>query len=137
MEQILRQGKVKKKLKVQVLAQSDRTCEFLEEQRFGLLMEKIVAIAEGCGAYHCQLEGAEGAPLSNQVYGAVGVYCYYRRLPAYHNIFRHLGEDKKKSMDKVKAKYLTAADGSSLFHASQLQELSRFAVTVDEEVATP
>jgi hypothetical protein len=53
---------VKRKLKVQVLAQSDHTCEFLHKERFGLFMEKIVAIAEGYGAYHRQLEGAEGAP---------------------------------------------------------------------------
>jgi hypothetical protein len=130
-------AEVKKKLKVQVLAQSDRTCEFLQEQRFGLFMEKNVSMAEGFGAYHHQLEGAKGAPLSNQAYGAVGVYCYYNRLSAYLDVFSYLGEDKKKSMAKVKAKCLTAANGSSLFHASQLQELSRFTVTADEVVATP
>jgi hypothetical protein len=47
---------VKKKLKVKVLAQSVRTCEFLHKERFGLFMEKIVAIAESYGAYHRQLE---------------------------------------------------------------------------------
>ncbi len=67
--------KVEKKLKVQVLAQSDWTCEYLQEQRFVLFTEKIVAIAEGFGAYHRQLEGVEGAPLSDQAYGAAGIYC--------------------------------------------------------------
>jgi hypothetical protein len=37
---------VKKKSKVLFLAQSDRTCEFLHEQRFGLFMEK--------NCRHCQ-----------------------------------------------------------------------------------
>jgi hypothetical protein len=128
--------KVKNKLKVQVLAQSDRTCEFLHEQRFGLFMEKIVAIAEGFGAYHRQLEGAEGAPLSDQAYGAVSVYCYYNRLLANHEIFKYLGKDKKTSMAEVQAKYLIAADGSSKFHASQLRELSDFSVTPEQAVAT-
>ena len=48
---------VRKKLKVKVLAQSDRTFEFLYKERFRLFMEKIVAITEGYGAYHCHLEG--------------------------------------------------------------------------------
>jgi hypothetical protein len=86
-------GEVKKKSKVQVLTQSDRTCEFLHKERFGLFMEKIVAIAENYCAYHRQLEGgAEGAPLSDQAYGAAGVYCYYSRLPAGHEVFQYLGE---------------------------------------------
>jgi hypothetical protein len=130
-------SEVKKNLKVQVLAQSDRICEFLHEQRFGLFMEKIVAIAEGFGAYHRQLEGAEGAPLSDQAYGAAGVYCYYSRLPACHDVFRYLGEDRKTSMAEVQAKYLTAADGRLLFHASQLHELNSFSVTPEQAVASP
>jgi hypothetical protein len=128
---------VKKKLKVKVLAQSDRTCEFLHKERFGLFMEKIVAIAEGYGVYHRQLEGAEGAPLSDQTYGAAGVYCYYSRLPAGHEVFQYLGEDKTTSLTEVKAKYLFMADGSSAFHASQLLALYDFPVTPGQVAATP
>ena len=130
-------SEVKTNLKVQGLAQSDRTCEFLHQQRFGLFNEKIVAIAEGFGAYHRQLEGAEGAPLSDQAYGAAGVYCYYSGLLARHDIFRYLGEDKETSMAEIKAKYLTAADGSYHLHASQLRELSDLPVTPEQAVATP
>jgi hypothetical protein len=32
---------VKKKLEVNILAQSDGTCEFLHKERFGLFMEKL------------------------------------------------------------------------------------------------
>jgi hypothetical protein len=130
-------NKVKKKLKVQVLAQSDWTCEFLHEQRFGLFMKKIVAITEGFGAYHRQLEGAEGAPLSDQAYGAAGVYCYYSRRLACHEVFTYLGKDKKTTMAEVQAKYLVAADGSNIFHASQLRELSTFSITLEQAIATP
>jgi hypothetical protein len=128
---------VKKKLKVKVLAQSDRTCEFLHKERFGLFMEKIVAIAEGYVAYHRQLEGAEGAPISDQTYGAAGVYYYYSRLPAGHEVKQYLGEDKSTSLAEVKAKYLVTADGSSAFHASQLLALSNFPVTPGQVAATP
>jgi hypothetical protein len=127
---------VKKKLKVKVSAQSDRTCEFLHKERFGLLMEKIVAIAEGYGAYHRQPEGAEGAPLSDQMYGAAGVYCYYSRLPAGHEVFQYLGEDKTTSSAEVKAKYLFTVDRSSAFHASQLLALYNFPVTPGQVAAT-
>jgi hypothetical protein len=130
-------NKVKKKVKVQVLAQSNRTCEFLHKQRFGLFMEKIVAIAEGFGAYHCQLEGAEGTPLSDQAYGAAGIYCYYSRLLACHKVFTYLGKDKKTTMAEVQAKYLVAVDGSNIFHASQLHELGDFSITLEQAAATP
>jgi hypothetical protein len=127
---------VKKKLKVQVLAQSDRTYKLLHKQRFGLFIEKIVAITEGFGAYHRQSEGAEGAPLSNQAYGAAGVYCSSRLL-ACHEVFTYLGKDKKTTMAEVKAKYLVAADGSNTFHASQLCELSDFSITLEQAITTP
>jgi hypothetical protein len=101
-------------------------------------MEKIVAIAEGYGLYHRQLEGAEGAPLSDQTYGAAGVYCYYSRLPAGHEVFQYLGEDKSTSLAEVKAKYLVTADGSSAFHASQLLALvSNLPVTLGQVPAPP
>jgi hypothetical protein len=128
---------VKKKLKIKVLAQSDCTCEFLHKERFGLFMEKNVAISEGYDAYHRQLEGTEGGPLSNQTYGAAGVYCYYPRLPAGHEVFQYLREDKSTSLAEVKAKYLITADGSSAFHASQLLALSNFPVTPGQVAATP
>jgi hypothetical protein len=129
--------KVKKQLKVRMLAQSDRTCEFLHRERFGLFMENVVAIAEGYGAYHRQLEGAEGAPLSDQAYGVAGVYCYYSRLPAGHEVFQYLGENKATSLAEVKAKYLVTADGSAAFHASQLLELYNFPVTPGQVAAAP
>jgi hypothetical protein len=97
----------------------------------------LSAIAKGYGAYHRQLEGAEGAPLSGQTYGAAGLYCYYSRLPAGHEVFQYLGEDKSTSLAKVKAKYLVTADGSSAFHASQLLALSNFPVTPGQVAATP
>jgi hypothetical protein len=128
---------VKKKLKVGVLAQSDHICEFLHKERSGLFMEKIVAMAKGYGVYHRQLEGAEGAPLSNQAYGAGGVYCYYSRLPAGHEVFQYLGENKATSLAKVRAKYLVTADGSTAFHASQLLELYNFPLTLGQVAATP
>jgi hypothetical protein len=130
-------NEVKKKLKDQVLVQSGRTCKFLQEQQFGLIMEKIVAIAEGFGAYHRQLEGAEGAPLSDQAYGAASVYCYCSRLLACHEVFTYLGRDKKTTMAKVQAKYLGAADGRNIFHASQLRELSNFSITLEQAAAMP
>jgi hypothetical protein len=55
---------VKKKLMVQVLAQSDRTCDFLQEQRFGLFTKTIVAIAKGFGGYHVANWKERRVPLS-------------------------------------------------------------------------
>jgi hypothetical protein len=114
----------KKRLKVQVLAQSDRTCEFLHEQRFDLFTENIFAIAEGFGVYHRQLDGAECAPPYDQAYGAATIYCHYSRLLARHKI------DRETSMAKVKAKSLIAA-------ASQLSELGGFSVTPEQATTTP
>jgi hypothetical protein len=76
-------------------------------------------------------------PLSNQAYGAAGVYCYYSRLPADHEVFRYLGESKTTSLAEVKAKYLVTADGSTAFHYSQLLELYNFPVTPGQVAATP
>jgi hypothetical protein len=72
-----------------------------------------------------------------QTYGAAGVYCYYSRLPAGHEVFQYLGEDKSTSLAEVKAKYLVTVDGSSAFHASQLFALSNFPVTPGQVAATP
>jgi hypothetical protein len=130
-------NKAKPKLKVQVLAQSDPTCEFLHEQCFGLFTENIVTIAKGFGTYHHQLEGAKCAPLSDQAYGAAGIYCYYSRLLACQEVFRYHQEDRETSMAEVKAKYLIAADVSSIFHASRLRELSGFSVTPEQAITTP
>jgi hypothetical protein len=69
--------------------------------------------------------------------GAAGVYCYYSRLPAGHEVFQYLGEDKSTSLAEVKAKYLVTADGSSAFHASQLLALSNVPVTPGQVPATP
>jgi hypothetical protein len=100
-------------------------------------MEKIVAIAEGYGTYHCQLEGAEGAPLSDQAYSAAGVYCYYNRVQTDHEVFQYLGENKAIPSAEVKAKYLVTADGSAAFHVSQLLKLCNFPVSPGQIAATP
>jgi hypothetical protein len=40
-------------------------------------------------------------------------------------------------MAEVQAKYLVSADGSNIFHTSQLRELSDFSITLEQAVATP
>jgi hypothetical protein len=98
----------------------------------------LPAIAKGFGAYHCQLDGVEGAPLSDQAYGAAGIYCYCSRLLACHKVFNYLGKDRNTLMAEAQAKYLIAAYGSSIFHASQLRALSTFSITtLEQSIATP
>jgi hypothetical protein len=116
--------KTREELKKQIIAQGDRTVEFLEEKRIELFNERLLIIAEGFTAWFNELDGVTDTPLSNHAYGAASVYCHYKALDSRNARFSYLCVDQDDALRAFKKTYLTTASGKPLFSTAQLANIT-------------
>jgi hypothetical protein len=100
----------KKEMKRKIINQSTQTADFLTETHLEIT-NQLVNIANGYTTYLRELEQVSSEPLSNQVYGAAAVYCYFSTLPATHKLFTsYLFEEQDNLMRSFKKTYMRTAN---------------------------
>ena len=82
--------KTREELKKQIIAQGDRTIQFLEEKRIELFNERLLVISEGYTAWYQELDGVTDTPLSANAYGAACLFCHYKTLESSNALFTYL-----------------------------------------------
>jgi hypothetical protein len=124
--------RTREELKKKIIAQGERTIEFLEEKRQELFNERLLIISEGFTTWFVELEGVTETPLSNHAYAAACLYCHYNSLESGNALFAYLCILQDDLLAAFKKKYLTTAAGKPLFSNRQLSNITLLLPADDE-----
>lgn len=128
--------KTRDELKKKIIAQGERTIEFMEEKRQEQFNERLLIITEGYVAWYNELEGITTTPLSSHAYAAASLYCHYNSLDSGNALFSYLCATQDDILSAFKKRYLTTANGKPLFSNRQLANLTLL-LPADENIASP